>query len=443
MYLGIEMSVRRDKPLCIRDPLYGFIEFSDLEEKIIQTNAFQRLRHIKQLGTTSWIFPSANHTRFEHSLGVFHLSKRILDTINKKNQTVDKKIFTSEDQKIFRLASLLHDIGHAPFSHVGEKVLFPNGDDHESVGKKIIEYEGIDKLIADELGDHSVDRIHFITEAVKTPASPMNRFFRDMLTGSVGIDRMDYLRRDSYFLGVEYGRFDIERILETLVYPEEKRDDDQEGGTYLYWEEGGTQALEHFVLARYFMYTQIYYHKTTRILNYHLIQAMKDFLSTKFGNPTFPTDPSRIKDFLDITTMEILDWIWKSDIYKPVFYDRKFYKFIRGSEQFHELGDENVIWKDLETHLNKNPEFINKFFIDKPPSRDEPKQEEDISDVKLIRVKKNEEIRNLPDVSPIVKQVKKPVSKMRLYSDEKLKDSISKEAKRFINNHEKYINVKT
>lgn len=424
------MGDTRKKDLCIRDPLYGFIEFTDLEAKIIQTDAFQRLRHIKQLGTTSWVFPSGNHTRFEHSLGVLHLSKRILKTIGEDN-------FSEDDILVFTLASLLHDIGHSPFSHVGEKILFPDGDDHEKVGKRIIEYTGIGDLISDENGKESLNRIHFIMKAVETGGSPDNQILRDLLTGQVGTDRMDFLQRDSYYLGVEYGRFDLERVFETLVYKKEiERKDVKEGSTFLSWEEGGTQALEHYVLSRYFMYTQIYYHKTTRILEYHLIQAIRDFLSSNYNSPTYPTDSSEIETYLSITSLEIFDWILKSKDYKPIFYERKFFKYIPGFGKIHQKDEEIQIWDDLEKFLNKNNEYQNRFFIDKPYANT---YDQSSTEGKFIRIEKEEGVKPLHEVSPIIDSLI-PIRTRRLYCADEIKENIKQVAKEFINQHEKYKN---
>ncbi len=255
----------------IRDPLYGFIPLNDIEHKIIQTYPFQRLRFINQLGPTYWVYPSATHTRFDHSLGVAYLSTKVVNHL--KHLKLLPEI-TGEDEQIFKLACLLHDVGHAPFSHSGEEMdLFPRKITHETMGIKIIEETGIGDIIRKNFKEEGLKRILFILTPEKLPIKRIDMHFNNLLTGQAGIDRMDYLLRDSYFLGVMYGKFDLERLIETMLFREDKG---------CFWEEGGKHALEQFLLARYFMFTEVYFHKTRRSLDYHLGKLIKSFLKENF-----------------------------------------------------------------------------------------------------------------------------------------------------------------
>ena len=262
----------------IRDPLYGFICLDEIEEKILQTQAFQRLRHIHQLGTTPWVYPSGNISRFEHSLGVNHLSKRLIEQLEEFECCDLQKT----DVQVFKIASLLHDVGHGPFSHVGENSnLFEKGLDHDLMGEKIIKETELKDIITDNLDEKSVDRIVFIITGSGKPTSILDNVLSQLLTGQIGIDRMDYLQRDSYHLGVMYGKFDLARILETIRYSEDKD---------IYWEEGGFHSLEQFILARYFMFTEVYFHKTRRILDFHLSKSIKEYLTIHVSSETYPID---------------------------------------------------------------------------------------------------------------------------------------------------------
>ncbi|RKY88421.1 hypothetical protein DRQ09_02875 [candidate division KSB1 bacterium] len=127
----------------IRDPLYGFIILNDIESKILDSYPFQRLRFIHQLGTTSFVYPTGCHTRFEHSLGVLRLSTRLIKCLKEQELTIKEM-----DEKVFRLSAMLHDIGHAPFSHIGEDMmLFSKGFDHEKMTIKIIEESEIGEIL--------------------------------------------------------------------------------------------------------------------------------------------------------------------------------------------------------------------------------------------------------------------------------------------------------
>jgi len=255
----------------IRDPIHGFISLDDLEAKVMQTYEFQRLKFISQLGTTSWVYPGSTHSRFEHSLGVFYLAKAVLAKLRLFSPNIKE-----DDEKIFGLASLLHDIGHGPFSHFGEEAkLFKEGINHELMGEAIIRESELQKILSKVFGSEGIERIVFIICGARgKPLSETDIFLSDLLTGQAGIDRMDYLIRDSHYTGVTYGKCDLPRLLETIRYDTENN---------LYWEEGGIHTLEQFIFARYFMFKDEYFHKTRKILDYHLGTIIKNYLKEKEG----------------------------------------------------------------------------------------------------------------------------------------------------------------
>jgi len=405
--------------LNIRDSIHGFIQLNDLEEKLIQTYPFQRLRFIHQLGTTSWVYPTGVHTRFDHSLGVLQLASVVIERL----KSLDIKL-REEDSEIFRLSCLLHDIGHPPFSHVGEDMnLFPQGLNHEIMGIKIIKETEISREISKVLGEEAIERIFFIVTGKGKPTSSLDNLFHIILAGQAGIDRMDYLLRDSYFLGVMYGKFDLARILETLRYDEEKG---------IYWEEGGIHALEQFLLARYFMFTEVYFHRTRRILDYHLAQLLKSYLKKHFEGENHDFFPENVDEYLDLQDYKVISWMMECDsLHKDIFMKRKFFKKINPESSDHPEKDEIILWKWLEDELKRNFEQDDYFFdkADKVPYKVEKADMLVIYSGKLIPIHK---------VSKLVNSLKS-IKKRRIYGDESRIEALSKFVEDFLGEKKKEV----
>ena len=276
-----------------RDPIYGFVAVSDLEQSLVDLPEFQRLRRIAQLGPTNLVYPSANHTRFEHSLGTLHVSKELLahllsdrDSSEAFGWDNDQK---ADAQTLLRLAALLHDTGHPPFSHATED-LFPEAQSHEHYTYRMIAETEIGERIDRQLGDGV--RIRVAEIAVGRPKTAMDSFLSELLAGDIGTDRTDYLIRDSHHLGVAYGRFDRHRLFNTLFV----RDNPDKGGPELALEDDGIHTVEGFLLARYFMFLEVYFHKTRRILDTHLTEFLKSWLP----DGLFPEDLDRFTQMDDI-----------------------------------------------------------------------------------------------------------------------------------------------
>jgi HD superfamily phosphohydrolase len=239
----------------ISDPIYQFIRLYPKELKIIDSFVFQRLRYVKQLGVAHMVFPSAQHTRFEHSLGVMNLAGEMYVSLGYK----DQRLF-----EIVRLAGLLHDVGHPPFSHTTEVLL---GDkSHEHIGKELVLGEIGEELKSLGFSQEDVELLARL--AFKEPKDEEERSLSHIITGELGADRMDYLRRDAYFCGTSYGFFDYRRILNHL----ERRD----GKKCV--NKSALRALESFFLGRFFMYVQVYFHKVVRILNIHLLELINSYI---------------------------------------------------------------------------------------------------------------------------------------------------------------------
>lgn len=301
-----------------RDPIHTFIKMDSTEKKVLESFPFQRLRYIRQLSTTYLLYPSANHTRFEHSLGVMELASRIYDTITHPDN-LHKDIIESIPEihdddgrrywrRVLRMAALCHDIGHLPFSHGAEKELLPDGWDHERITKELIlspEMRKIWATITPPLTPEHIAKLAIGPKKfVSDDFTDWEAILSEIIVGnSFGVDRMDYLLRDSHHIGVAYGRFDHYRLIDTIrILPSppggpSKKEKSKE--TTLGIEQGGLQSAESLLLARYFMYSQVYYHRVRRIYDLHLRDFLKDWLPGGF----FPTN---LKDFLLLTDNEVL-----------------------------------------------------------------------------------------------------------------------------------------
>ncbi len=270
----------------IRCPVHGFIPFNDWEREIINQPAFQRLRRIRQLAWTDAVYPGAMHTRFEHSLGVMHIATQLYNAIVERSGDVLKSelAYTDDglrnDRVLVRLTALLHDVGHTPFSHAAED-LFPLQEDgktrykHEHYSAAIIRTQlrdAIDKHPLRQNHRIGADDIAALLESSASAGRAL--FWRELIDGQLDADRMDYLLRDSLHTGVGYGKFDWQRLMNSVeVAP-------GAGGRSprLAVSEGGFHAAEALVLARYFMFTQVYFHKTRVAFDHHLLGALQKIL---------------------------------------------------------------------------------------------------------------------------------------------------------------------
>lgn len=238
----------------LRDPIHGLIRVTDQELQVINTRAMQRLRRIKQLAMADLVYPGAVHTRFEHSIGTLHLAQRILDRLRERGVKI-----TQEDERIVRLSSLLHDVGHGPFSHVAEDLLEEHYKPsevgtaaardkiHEKITVDIVaKWSGFDCLLSFE----ERKRIHRIIEG-----SHERDFLRDIVSSNLDADKMDYLLRDGHYAGVQYGMFDIEKVIDSCMMHESS------GQSYLHVEEAGVFAVEQLVIAKWHMTQQVYAHR--------------------------------------------------------------------------------------------------------------------------------------------------------------------------------------
>ncbi|MDF0594225.1 HD domain-containing protein [Methanotrichaceae archaeon M04Ac] len=292
----------------IRDPIYNFIRLGAEERKVLDSVPFQRLRHIHQLALTSFLYPGATHKRFEHSLGVMELAGRVYDVVTDPDNLIDRSVRKLVPRKgdykyeywrlVLRMAALCHDLGHLPFSHAAEKELLPDGWNHERLTLKIIRSEEMKPIWDDiKVNPEDVAMLAVGPENYKGKEySDLEAILSEIIVGDAfGVDRMDYLLRDSHHIGVAYGRFDHYRLIDSLrILP--RGDDSQEPGLGV--DEGGLHSAEALILARYFMFTQVYCHHVRRIYDIHL----KDFLMKWLPKGHFSTE---LDEHLAMTDNEI------------------------------------------------------------------------------------------------------------------------------------------
>ena len=319
------------KVKIINDPVYGFLRFPEPEViKVINHPWFQRLRNIKQMGLAHLVYPGAVHTRLAHSLGACHLMGKALDELKTKDIISDK-----DEHVAARLAALLHDIGHGPFSHSLENTLV--GVHHEKISQLIMhrmntEMGGLlDKAI--QIFDHSYPR----------------KYLHQLVSSQMDVDRMDYLNRDSFYTGVSEGVIGYDRILQMLTVQDNE----------LMVEEKGVHSVEKFIIARRLMYWQVYLHKTVlgaEMLLINILKRAKElafrgqelysspalnyFLYRNLTETDFINDPGHLDKFLQLDDSDIMVSIkvWQTHEDKilsrlcKMLILRKLYKVLLSSE---------------------------------------------------------------------------------------------------------------
>ncbi|MEM3727130.1 MAG: HD domain-containing protein [Candidatus Bathyarchaeia archaeon] len=247
----------------IKDPLYGYIKITEVEKKIIDTTPVQRLRRIKQLSGAEYVYPAANHTRFEHSLGVMYLAGVLA-----QNLPIE---LNEESIEFIKLSALLHDVGHGPFSHVFDSILSKRlNETHEDLTSWIIKNSEIAEILekesfsSKEASDLAVGKLN-----CKEP------FFNQIISSGIDVDKMDFIPRDSYHTGAGYGSMDVFR----LIYSMEIHEGNLTIG------ETALSALETFLLARLESFKTIYFHKASRAAQIMLVKALEKAENEAYNLP--------------------------------------------------------------------------------------------------------------------------------------------------------------
>ncbi len=335
-----------NKLKIINDPVHGFIKIPyEIIFDIMEHRCFQRLRRISQTGLLSLIFPGATHTRFHHAIGAMHLMFNALEILKQKGVKI-----STEEEKGAMLAVLLHDVGHGPFSHALENILMDNWH-----------HEKLSLLLMEQLNEEFSGEL---TIAIQMFQGKYHRkFFNQLISSQLDVDRLDYLKRDSFYTGVSEGNINTQRILSTLNVLDDE----------LVLDEKGIYSIEHYLVARMFMYWQVYYHKAAVLAENLLIKIMnraktlvsqnvkveasenlKYFLYRESSTQATEEDITR---FMELDDTDVLQAIksWKnhddfvlSYLCKTVI-NRKFPKIIYSSTPF---SDDLVQEKVQETNLH-------------------------------------------------------------------------------------------
>jgi HD superfamily phosphohydrolase len=232
----------------LRDPIWNNIRVDGLALELVDTGTFQRLRNVRQLGLAYVVYPGATHSRFEHALGTYHLSRQTLALLCESNPGL---AIDPSDQAIVRCAALLHDIGHYPFSHALEEI---GQLHHEDVARPLITQGEIADILSHRISDDAPARIFELIRGVST--SPL----QGLISGSLDLDKIEYLKRDAFMCGVPYGEIDVDRLTNSMLI----LDDPQSGRPALGVREKGLSALESLLFAKYQMYRNVYWHHAVR-----------------------------------------------------------------------------------------------------------------------------------------------------------------------------------
>lgn len=369
----------------INDPIHGNIILTKKERMIIDHHYFQRLHRIKALGFLYKVFPSATHTRFEHSIGACFLSGKLIESIIRNTNEINRKewlenstikpisndpIIDSKYIEMSKIAALLHDVGHGPFSHASEKImpskqnlvnnnqnaktfilealkknkktgeLIDNFDqqdiqaDHEDFSLLLLDTILTDIQKKDQtITDEFIQTVAAIKDCRVSPPKNENyqiiKLVNQLIDGELDSDRLDYLMRDSYFCGVPYGKYDLDRLLDGLCLLQNKKT----GELLIGLKRNSLSALEHYLFARFQMHVQIYTHRIDGSCNESFVKLTKN---SKY------ILPSKISDYMKYDDSNILHIEEFKDI-SPIFQDRKLWKLLYESYNADTSNDEVII----------------------------------------------------------------------------------------------------
>lgn len=277
----------------IRDVIHGDISIEEeVIKQLIETKEFQRLRNIKQLGLTYLAFPTTEHSRFMHSVGVYYLVTQLLDVLEAKTG----QAFEVKERLALQIACLLHDLGHGPFSHTSEEFFVFN---HEDYTIKIIEDKDteVNKVLT-HYGESIIEEV--VSFIKKTHHNPV---LNSILSGTIDVDRMDYLMRDSFFAGVSYGEIDIQRIFNVIDIKDNS----------IVFHEKGVKALEDIIISRYNMFSQVYLNKKAlayEVLVAEILSELRILVESQFK---LPYSIEKVLPFFD-GNVSVKDYLLADDL---------------------------------------------------------------------------------------------------------------------------------
>ena len=304
----------------LRDPVWNNIRVDDLTLELVDTEVFQRLRYVRQLGWTYLVYPGATHSRFEHALGTHHLSRRTLALLC---EAEDATSISEQEQAIVRSAALLHDVGHYPFSHALEEI---GALHHEEVARPLITGGAIASLLSSRLGDDAPARVFDLIRGQSKSA------LQGLISGSLDLDKIEYLKRDAFMCGVPYGEIDVDRLTNSLVLV----DDPATGRPAIGVQEKALSALESLLFAKYQMYRNVYWHHAVRSATAMYKRLVEDAIDAGI------VEGRSLATYTDEGLMHRLESAWPSALLVALK-ERKLYK--RAAEwPAAELDDATTEW---------------------------------------------------------------------------------------------------
>lgn len=349
-----------------KDPIHKYVHVKDqLIWDLIKTKEFQRLRRIKQLGTLYLAFHTAEHSRFGHSLGVYEIVRRMTD-----ESFVGREAWNNKDRPLALCAALLHDLGHGPFSHSFEKIF---NTDHEAFTQEIItgntEVNEVLSRVSETFPQEVADVIN---------KTHKNKLVISMISSQIDADRMDYLQRDAYFTGVSYGTFDMERILR-LMRPSKDE---------VLIKESGMHAVENFIMSRYQMYWQIYFHPVSRggeVLLNNCLKRVKQLYKEDYQFKMYPKEfipffegTITIDQYVELDEVTVLFYLKKwiheedeilSDLARR-FINRDLFKYIPFDGSIITITELQDLF--IEGGIDPEYYFVSEAFSDLPYDYDRP-----------------------------------------------------------------------
>ena len=414
--------IRRNYWGEIKDPVHGYVYITENEKEIIDSFPVQRLRRLRQLAGAEYVYPAANHTRFEHSVGVMYLAGRVME-----NPKISQLI--SEDEaEIVRIAALLHDVGHGPFSHVFEHLLDKLDKTHEDMTLWIIKNSELKDTLnklgynAEEIGKLAIGRLH----------KPKKAFLDQIISSAVDVDKLDFIVRDTFHTGAEYGYIDIFRLIHALDVLDEN----------LAVDLGALSALESFVIARIESFKSIYFHRVGRAAQIMLAMAMEK-ANEELGLTRFKT-PEEYLAMDDYTVWTMLKNCEKSsEIIKNLerrrmlkcAYERSFYeKDTMVSNIFGREAYRNQLQADIAKEAEVEAEAV---IIDVPTVPSVPYRHSVLMEPMEIPVfyktrERDKILQRLSEISKIFDVLKGFINILRVYTDEKSREKVSNAASKIL-----------
>lgn len=283
------------KDRVFRDPVHGLIEFRGTEDRaiseLLDTRAMQRLRRIKQMGFAWLVYPGAEHSRFGHALGAFHVAQRLISQLR----------LGQRESLHIKVAALLHDIGHGPFSHAWEHVF--GGASHEQWGSRIVAEDEELRAALERLEPGMADTLSSFWSKAYRP-----HFARKLVSSQLDVDRLDYLLRDGHYSGAGYATFDLDWILHAIQVGTVHSDGGEEQRDLVIDYRRGMYAVEQYLFARSYMYAQVYHHKTVRAAEWMFIKALERFaqLARHGAEPAGLPIAGKLARGMDVSAAEYL-----------------------------------------------------------------------------------------------------------------------------------------